>query len=181
MIKTHYFLLHVDLSHCKMNIEETMYIGLCVKSSNQLMSLHLTGNTCHVYGRAFVRTLIGCEPQQPIKIKQDMDNYISEIDTTVLMVFSNFYKQRMMPDEIYQFFVNNKTEVCDIDVNANFDYIKVIEKQLEIAQINDGDKPKIHFEEEKLEEDDLKKNKLLYPAVNPLIRIYQDYTTAFIQ
>jgi hypothetical protein len=49
----------------------------------------------------------------------------------LLMVFSNFYKQRMLPEEIFEFFVNNKTEIQDHDINLNLDYVKVLEQEIE--------------------------------------------------
>ena len=99
------------------------------------MSLHLTGNTWHVYGRAFVRTLLESEPQYPLRRRQDIDSYLTEGDTTLLMIFSNFYKQRMMPEEIYEFFVNGKSEVREIEVTKCLDYIKVIEKKIEESKV----------------------------------------------
>ena len=183
MIKTHYYLLHLDLSHCKMSIEETMFIGLCVKASNQLMSLHLTGNTWHVYGRAFVRTLLESEPQYPLRRRQDIDSYITEGDTTLLMIFSNFYKQRIMPEEIHEFFVNGKTEVREIQVTACLDYIKVLERKIEETKVRlkDVQKPRIRFEDDKLKGEESAEDMNAYPTTNPLIRIYQDYMISYLK
>lgn len=105
LIKTHYFLLHLNLASCQMQVEETMYVGLCVRESNQLMSIHLTGNSCHVYGRSYIRTSLGSEPQYPYKKRYDIDSSISPIDISLLMKFSLFYKQRILPDEVFKFFI----------------------------------------------------------------------------
>lgn len=100
-----------------------MYVGICAKESNQVMCLHLTGNSFHGYGRAYIRTQLGAEPQYPNRKDQDLDNYISQIDMMILMMFSNFYKQRVMPSEIYDFFCNNRTDPDELDVEVNLDYI----------------------------------------------------------
>lgn len=134
LIKCHYYLMHVNFSHCAMSVEETMYVGVASKDSNQLMACHLTGNSCHVYGRAHIRTQLGAEPQYPSKRKMDSENYISQIDVTLLMVFSNFYKQRILPNEIKQFFVFGKRDVIDVDIETNIDYLKVLEDDIETAK-----------------------------------------------
>ena len=100
-----------------------MYIGLSVKKSNQTMAIHLSGNMCHGYGRAYIRTQLEATPQNPHKKKQDLDHYICQVDIMILMMFSNFYKQRIMPNEIFDFFYHNKKNAKDVYVDANLEYL----------------------------------------------------------
>lgn len=99
------------------------------------------------------------------------------------MIFSNFYKQRIMPGEIYEFFVNDKTEVRELEVSTCLDYIKIIEKKIEESKVRlkDVKRPRIHFEDENSKENESICNINAYPDTNPLIRIYQDYMISYLK
>jgi len=112
-----------------------MHIGCAVKESKQVMSIHLTGNSCHAYGRAYIRTQLKGIPQFPMKNKQDLDNYICQVDIMILMMFSNFYKQRILPSEIHDFFVKNERKVGEMNIEANLDYLKIKESP-ELEELN---------------------------------------------
>lgn len=146
------------------------------------MSCHLTGNSCHVYGRAYIRTQLEAEPQYPSKRKQDLDNYISQIDVMLLMLFSNFYKQRILPTEIYDFFVNNRTEVRDIYIDTELDYLKILQEDIDNARTR-ADKPMIHFadQDESKSDDDLYGKIKRLSQKNPVLRMYEDYIAAYMQ
>ena len=53
----------------------------------------------------------------------------------LLMMFSNFYKQRIMPNEIYEFFVNSNTDIEEIEIDQNIDYLKVYFPPLSILHL----------------------------------------------
>lgn len=147
------------------------------------MSCHLTGNSCHTYGRAYIRTQLDAEPQYPFKKKRDVDNYMTQVDVMLLMMFSNFYKQRILPSEIYEFFVNNKNEIRDYEIETNLDYLKILEDDIQkLNEFKESNKPRIKFADkiEIQDGDDAVKGMMPYPAVNPVIRMHQDYIKAYM-
>jgi hypothetical protein len=139
------------------------------------MSCHLTGNSCHIYGRAYIRTQLQAEPQYPVKKTRDLDNYMTQVDVVLLMMFSNFYKQRMLPSEIYEFFVNNKTDIEDLDIETNIDYLKGDMQRLKTA-------PRVKFAEkiEVRDEDEIDPGKMPHPRINPIIQMHHDYIKTYM-
>jgi hypothetical protein len=58
MISRHPNLVHMDLSTTCLQREEVLFIGLALKHSQTMLSLHLTGNKLPYYERIFLRTVL---------------------------------------------------------------------------------------------------------------------------
>lgn len=153
------------------------------------MSCHLTGNSCHVYGRSYIRNCIGCDPQYPFKKRIDIDNQISPIDITILMKFSQFYKQRILPEEVYQFFVLNDSDTTRVDFKSQIDFSKILEQTIvAVKHTTEKEKPKRTIQFAGLDDDKSSNDNELGETIsmkkdktNPLIKLYQDYLVNFMR
>jgi hypothetical protein len=100
---------------------------------------------------------------------------MTQVDVVLLMMFSNFYKQRMLPSEIYQFFVNNKTDNEDLDIETNIDYLK-IEDDMQKLKV-----PRVKFAEKiEVDEDEIDPGTMPHPPINPIIQMHHDYIKAYM-
>ena len=58
LISRHPHLMHMDLSNTGLEREEVLFIGMALTWSDNMLSLHLTGNKLPYYDRIFLRTIL---------------------------------------------------------------------------------------------------------------------------
>ena len=142
-----------------------------------------------MYSRSYIRTSIGGVPQYPYRRRQDIDSYMTPMDVSLILAkFSQFYQQRILPEEVYQFFIRNNSDTDDIDFTKQIDFSKIMEQAMQNVKVtkHHAHNPRKMIKFEGIDDKDKHKETELEDVLagnqtNPLIKLYQDYAAVFLK
>ena len=96
MIQTHPYLVHLDISNCKLSQAELIFITMCIRENKKIEVLHLGLNNIDYYGRLMLRHILNATVKYPFRANVQFMEKTQ--DRQMVFMLNSYIMSNLPPD-----------------------------------------------------------------------------------